>query len=233
MIKIENFLILNTLEKGGEYIMNKKIFFSGMSIVSAMALLAGVTYAQLSSPATATDITFASETANLLIAKDTVGGVLPTGDGLTAFEGTFEPTQSFNPLTHNIFPGYNQNFTFWLWNKSGADIPLTNAVGLGSYAASGVGEGDLTTNLTVGFNCTDEGPTGGGATANGNFPLSSWTPGNEDLGSLPSGDFALCTMNATVPTSVTSMTTGENVSFTATFTGTQVEPKGTPTPAPL
>lgn len=206
--------------------MNRRIAMSALSIVAALTLMGGATYAQLSSNATGTGITFASANASLKIAKDLGGGNA----------GPFADTQTFDTPIHHVFPGYNQGFTFWLRNDSSESIPLTNAVSLGSYSATGVGVGDLTTNLEVGFNCTNMGVTSntpGAITSNGLFPISVWNPGNEDLGSLGAGEYAFCTMTANVPSSVTSMLTGENVTFTATFTGTQVEPSPSSSPSSI
>lgn len=204
--------------------MNKKIFLSGLSIAVTLALVSGAVFAQLTSSSSANGITFTSETASLLIATD---------NGSNAPAGQFQSSiTAAGP--HKVFPGYNQNFAFWLQNASGNDIPLNNVVTL----SVGGAPGNLNNNLLLSFNCTDEGigptPTPGASlSSNGSFPLSAY--GSENIGTLPAGHIAQCIMNASVPSNVTTLSSSDNAVFNATFTGTQVEPSVSPAPsqAPL
>ncbi len=196
--------------------MNRKILMSGISIVATISLFAGVTYAQLTATAAGSGITFAAESAGLEIAQDNNG---------TPVDGWLS-TQDFSGIINNVFPGFNKNITFWLFNNSGADIPLSTIVTLKTptYDPS---DNDLNNNLSVGFNCYDYGTTlpssvGTIPVTNADYALSAW--GSETLPTLQPGDYAYCAMNASVPANVTSLIPGEKVSFTANFGGTQVEP---------
>ena len=83
-----------------------------MSIVTAMALMAGSTFALFSDTAISQNNTFATATADLQISADDDGNIggSPTGYGSEIAAPAIDES--------NILPGFNKTYYFWLKNNT-------------------------------------------------------------------------------------------------------------------
>lgn len=172
--------------------MNKKIMMSGLSIISALALLGGTAFAAFTTQATATGNTFSTGIEDLRISTD---------------DSVYASTIS-NPFNHaNITPGYNQQFIFYLKNF-GADPIDINA----SFVGGATGLDDV---LMTDFDCDN------GANPSA-FSVTAMKGGSVSLGSLNPGASTLCHITVNLPFSVdNSYSGGVQSVFDVHFDGTQ------------
>jgi len=107
-----------------------RIGLSLLSILVALSLMAGATFAFFNDTATSTGNTFSTGNASLLIATD-------TGEGLPA-DGEFSESIA-GPIIDNLFPGSSDRFLFWLKNDSSSDIELDLTADIASVDPSYLG----------------------------------------------------------------------------------------------
>jgi hypothetical protein len=178
--------------------MNKKIIFSGISILASFGMLAGSAFAAFTTSATAQGNTFSATTPNLEV---TVNGVGP---------GTTEPGAIVTGLIPGT-PGATQ--TFVLTNTdvdTTADMPVSLQFNLG--ATNTLPGADLS--ITVNCGGSDITDTYGG-----------WLSTPHPLGTVPHQGGALantlsCTMIPTLNSGVGNGDAGTSAVFDAVFTGT-------------
>src|SRR5258708_4473062 len=157
--------------------MNKKILFSGMSILASLTLLAGSAYAAFDTTATASDNTFSSGTDNLTISLN----------NLSDFHSTIG-----SPFTgSNIAPGYNHVFTFYLKNENTS----TDNLNVSATFTGTPGDTALENALSTHFSCNDN----GNITTPSAFSVTSMRGGSVSLGTIKNGDTASCTLTVTLP----------------------------------
>jgi len=172
--------------------MNKKIALSGLSIVAALTLMGGATFAAFTTTATATDNTFSTTTPTLTISTDgthfgtsepgfTVGGLVPGGS-----------TANQNFSLQNINTDPTGDLTVFL--------KFTNL--------SGSLNGD---DISFTVDC------GGGPITD---TYSHWVSTGNDLNIvLLHNSTQACTMKASLVTGAGNTDAGKNVNFDAVFTG--------------
>jgi len=153
--------------------MNKKILFSGMSILASLTLLAGSALAAFVTTATASGNTFSTTNPNLLI--NTGGGA---GTTVTGFTET-GITPGANPVTHN----------FTLFNN---DTDPNATMTLTGQLNPTAGDSSLEPDLVVRVTCDN----GTDTTA---LPLSTWMAGGVVLNTLGPGITTNCTMQVSLP----------------------------------
>lgn len=194
--------------------MNRKIAMSMLSIVAALTLMGGATYAQFASSALSDNNTFATGNADLKIAPDVNNG-----------PGTYAAFIPGFSATGNIFPGYTQNFKFWLKNTSTTAIDLSNIARFVDVQGTGFIE-PLQDALQVTFTCTRIGDSV--VTTAGPFSVNAWEAGQAPVGTLLGGNVpaseAQCVMNASLPLSADNTVQNSTVRFDAQFDATQVAP---------
>ena len=192
--------------------MNKKIAMSGLSIFAALAVMGGATFAAFTDTATATNNTFASGNADLLIAVD--GGL-----GEPNLE-VFAPSIAGADFD-NVFPGFNQNFMFWLKNTSDSNIELNITADLLNLVQTGT---DLDDALLIKWVCDLNNDTvlDQNTEASSEFSVRQWVDGGfATLGSLAQNEAMKCGMYSRVPTTATNDIAGESISFDVTYDATQ------------
>lgn len=200
--------------------MNTRIAFSAISILAALTITAGATFAVFTDVATSQDNTFSTGNADLQLADD---------NGLGA-AGTYA-----NDITgatfSNMAPGQTVTKQFWIKNNGTVNLATTvdlEGESLGSAQ-------DLKTALTIKFKCdtNDNGLTDDpGTTAK---TVNQWltdTPESLDTilastgaqnasSSTSDADELVCQMIGTVSGSAGNEIAGETLSFDARFDGTQ------------
>jgi predicted ribosomally synthesized peptide with SipW-like signal peptide len=195
--------------------MNRKIAISSMSILGALVIMGGATFAAFSDSVTATGNTFAVGDANLEIALDSTG----------PFNSTIEA-----PDFSGMFPGQTKEYTFWLRNNSTAAIDLDLVADVTSISDPVDANAEIDNVLLVSWVCDTDG--NGGLVDN--TPTSEFSPrawldgGNTSIGSLGAGEQMVCRMFGRLPSSAGNDIAGETVSFSVEYGATQVFP--TPTP---
>lgn len=192
--------------------MNKRIVMGGLSIVAALTLMGGATFAQFTSSATLDNSTFATGDASLGIAADSADA--PVLGYSTTITG-------FGPI-NNIAPGYSANFVFWLRNGSSSAINLDVIAKLTGVSGDEV----LQDALKITFTCTRRDGT---TTIAGPFSVNDWEAGSAPVGTLLSGgtadglgsDETQCVMNVNLPLSSDSSVANKTVTFDGQFDATQ------------
>ncbi len=194
---------------------NKKITLSALSIVTALALTAGATYAFFTDQATSTGNTFSTGNANLQIGQD-------TGDENTVAFGDSYLAPDYSDLT----PGFTSNSDFWLRNTSSGTISLNILADLTVTAETPGSDAtdNLKDNLLISWNCdTDDDGSLGNNTPSSEFSVNQWaTGGNADLGTIAPNNAIFCRMTARVPSSATNEIAGDSLSFDGLFDATQL-----------
>jgi len=165
-----------------------------LTITALIVLVAGVTQAVWTDPATITDNTFTSGNADLDL-----------WDG-SDWQDTIN---TFSDV--NIYPGWTKDFTFYVKNNSSADIPLDITVELSSLG----GNLGLKDNLKLEFIWD-----GGSA---GPQSLSWWKANNWSLGSLDQGIQRTYTARFSLPDTVGNELQNLSVNFVVLLNGTQGE----------
>src|SRR4051812_43751677 len=119
---------------------NKKIALSGLSILSALTLMAGSAFAVFTTQANANGNTFSSGTESLLVSPDNSSPASYLQTIINPFHAT------------KVTPGYNKVFTFYLKNdntNSNDTLAVTT-----SFTGTG-GDTSFEDALTTQFSCND------------------------------------------------------------------------------
>lgn len=176
--------------------MNSKIMMSGLSIMTALTLMAGSAYAAFVAQAQSTGNTFSTGVADLQISSDNVtyGANIPA-----FFSGS------------GFFPGDSRNYTFYLKNNSASGVTLN----VDAAFTNGSGDGALQNALMTDFACNNTADPAA-------FSVSSMLGGSVDLGDIPSGGVVVCTLNVSLPTSADNSVANKTVGFDGIFNATQV-----------
>lgn len=199
--------------------MNKKIAMSGLSIMAALMMLGGATYAQFASSATTTENTFATGNADLRIAVDTGAGEPSEGSFLSSIAGA-----NFD----NIAPGFDDRYLFWLKNTSESNIDLNltaDLLNLDQDPDNTDPNTNLDEALLIRWVCDLDGnhsldPV---TETTSEFSVRQWIDGGfASLGSLNAGETMFCGMYSRVPMSVTNDIANETISFDVKYDATQV-----------
>jgi len=182
--------------------MNRKIFFSGLSIVASMALMAGSAFAAFPVSATSTGSTFSSASPSLELCNDN-NGVLGSCNN-----------QIPSPINvANIIPGTDQTFIFWIKN-TGTDT-LSNFTGIFNNP-TGTGHGlssVLETDLSVLLNC--DATSNNGHTTNSKFNI--WESNKTITGAtLAPGTASRCIMTVGLSSGNTT-DANQTLNFNAVF----------------
>lgn len=181
---------------------NRRILASGMSIVTAMALMAGSTFALFSDTAISQNNTFSTATADLQISADDDGNV----GGAPVGYGNEIAAPAINEL--NMTPGFSKTYYFWLKNNStGVNMNLTATL---NDIVNTVNAG-MQDNVQVALNC---GAAAGPAT------VTVWNAGEYPVGSLTAGNEVQCAMTVTLG-DVDNTFQGSSLRFDGVFKGTQ------------
>jgi predicted ribosomally synthesized peptide with SipW-like signal peptide len=195
--------------------LNKKIITSSMSIIAALSLMTGATFAFFTDSASSTGNTFTTGNADLQIAVDNPEGAESFGSSVVG------------PTFNSLFPGFSNQYFFWLKNNSSAAITLDAKADLSSLVTSG---SPLASALLVRWTCDQDGDNSlGDETPTAEFSAQQWfDSGDTALVSLPQGVQRFCSMNTRIPSTANSDIAGQTVSFNADYNAAQFVP--TPTP---
>lgn len=204
---------------------------SAISIVSALAILGGTTFALFDTQATLADNTLSTGNANLLIANDTVGDGSGSGTGYAASI----PGVDFD----NIAPGFITEKVFWLKNHSTSGTGLDVELGLENLGGAFHGtDGSLPDKMKVQFICdTDSNGLATGNSASINQSVNAWISGGplamSTIGPSQGGsnavaksdaDELLCKMIVTLDPLAGNELQNSDISFDGIFNGTQDTP---------
>lgn len=173
--------------------MNKKIFMSGFSIMSALVLMGGAAFAAFTDSASATGNTFSTVTPNLLISVPNISSPAASVPGFTVgglVPGSTTAAQTFVLQNSNTEASANMTLT-------GQFVPLSGALdpNLISFTITCVGDQPVT----------------------GTY--QQWVNAAQSLGSLAPNSSKSCDMTATLSGSATNTAAGQNVVFDAVFVG--------------
>lgn len=196
---------------------------SAMSIVTALALAGGATFAFFSDTATSSDNTFSTGNADLLIAPEGPESPGSYSDSIAGF------------IASNLIPGFEDDFVFWLKNGSSADMSFDL---VGSFAnVSTTGNADIANQLTAQITCMSDTDNNGSLdttiATSGTFSVNGWAGGPQSLGTLGPNDGdsdgtgpdeAECTMHVVLPDGLNSTYENSSAEFDGVFDATQVDP---------
>ena len=185
---------------------------SGLSIISALTIMGGATYAAFSGSATATSNTFATSTANLQISVDPGGA-----------DGTFFPTVNGDDFS-GVLPGQTKSFNFWLKNNS-SDMSMTLTADVSAITDAEDSVQQLDNELKVSWTCDSNGDNSlSGETPSAEFSPRDWLVGGNApiLATLPANTKRFCQMNGRLPETATNDVAGETMSFDVKYDGTQI-----------
>lgn len=181
---------------------NKKIVFSAISILGALALMGGTAFAAIVDQVNANDNTLASSTPTLELSADGVNFYHAISSGLINIS--------------NIRPGTPVTGVFYLRNNDGAN-PIAINTTFSTTAGSGIGTTVglfLEQDLKLSLSCED-----GENVAADNF--KNWEAAGKNLsGTLAAGATTKCTMTANLPTGIYTdfnQTLGFNAVFSASL----------------
>jgi predicted ribosomally synthesized peptide with SipW-like signal peptide len=211
--------------------MNRKIALSGLSIIAALTILGGATYAAFVDTANQNTNTFSVGDADLLIAPDTGSGPGTFTDSITG------------PTFNGLVPGGTKNFDFWLKNDSTSVIGLDLTADVSAINPAPDGAQTLDNVLLIKWNCDTDGDLSlGNNTPTAEFSPRAWfTGGNAGIGSLAPGAQMFCRMIGTLPSSADNSLFNQQVQFDVKYDASQgasptpsptTTPTGTPTPTP-
>lgn len=191
--------------------MNKKIALSGLSIMAALTILAGATYAAFSDFVTATGNTFAVGNADLQIALDNSGAPGTYGDTIPG------------PTFSGIIPGQTKNYVFWLKNASTSATPLDLTADINAIDPTDDGAQTIDNTLLVSWTCdTDHDNSLANNTPTAEFSPRDWlNGGNAGVGALTPGQQMECELNGRLPDTADNTVAGQTVSFDARYDGNQ------------
>lgn len=194
--------------------MNKKIAMSGLSIVAALTIMGGATFAQFSDSATVSGNTFSTGDSNLQIAANNAGIPGTYGESITG------------PTFTGIFPGQTKTFEFWLKNSSTAAINLDLLADVSAINPTDNITQTIDNVLLISWVCDTD---GNGGLAD-NTPSSAFSPrdwfegGNAALGSLEPNEEMICRMFGNLPLSADNTVANQSVAFDVRYDATQVVP---------
>lgn len=174
--------------------MNKKIMMSGLSIISALALLGGTAFAAFTTTATATGNTFSTDNPSLLITTTAGPGTSEPGFTVSGLiPGGSSSPQAFDLVNNGLNPlSVNAQFTI----TNGATTPIVD-------------------DMSITISCTN------GFTATETHPVSYWTSGTVPLGTLNPSGTANCTMTGSLANGVGNPDANKTVIFDAVFGGSE------------
>ncbi len=178
---------------------NRKIALSGLSILSALTMVAASAFAQFTAQATTIGNTFSSGTEHLQISTDggnTYHDTLPN-----PFNGT------------KITEGYSHTFNFKLHNDNTNSSDTLNVT---ATFANGTPDGALDNALVTQFSCTNNSVT----TTPSPFNVTAMRGGSVSLGQILSGTDADCSLTVSMPTGDSSLA-GKTTSFDVDFNASQ------------
>lgn len=190
--------------------MNRKIAMSALSILGALTIMGGATFAAFGDTATATANTFATGIAALKISQDNSGPV--------SFLDTIP-----GPNFAGIIPGQTKNFDFWLKNESDTAITLNLTADVNAISPLDDPTQDIDNVLLVSWNCdTDLDNDLGNNTPSAEFSPRDWlNGGNASVGSLNTGQQMFCRMSGRLPSTADNTVAGETVAFDVIYDATQ------------
>lgn len=191
---------------------NRRIAISAMSIVGALAIMGGATFAFFTDTAQSTGNTFSSGNADLQIAPDNNGA-----------PGTFTQNLSDAFNVANIMPGYDESHLFWLKNASASNISLDLLTDVSNYSAPNNPDLALADNLLVSWRCDTNQNNSLDEAYTAEFSVKQWFDGgNAALGTITHNDEMFCEMRTRVLSSVDSSVANGTVDFDVKFDGTQL-----------
>lgn len=190
---------------------NRKIAMSAVSILAAIALMGGTTFAFFTDQASSTNNTFSTGNADLDIAPD-------TGTGPGGFAETIS-----GPNFTGIIPGETRNFDFWLRNNSSTALGLDLLADISAINPVLDADQEIDNVLLISWNCdTDLDLSLGNNTPTSEFSPRDWlNGGDESVGSLASGTQMFCRMIGRLPSTADNTVAGETVVFDAVYNASQ------------
>lgn len=202
--------------------MNSKIALSGLSILAALTLVGGATFALFSDVASSQDNTFATGNADLVIAQGDISPGAYTSD---------IPAPAVSESA--IAPGFTKAYPFWLKNNSTSAISLNLETTFNDVVILG-GNAELANQLTAQFTCQSDTNNDGSLdttiATSGTFTINQWDAGSAPLGTLglndgdsngTGSDEARCVMTVNLPSSADNTLAGSSLSFDGIFNATQ------------
>lgn len=183
---------------------------SGLSIVAALTIMGGATFAAFSDSATTTANTFATGNADLQIAVNST-------DPLVFSDSIAGPNFS------GILPGQTKNFDFWLKNNSTATLTLDLTADVSSITPSEDGAQGIDNALLISWVCDSNGNNSlGDESPTAEFSPRDWlNGGNASVGSLAAGAQKFCRMSGRLPSSADSTVANQSVAFDVRYDATQ------------
>jgi hypothetical protein len=174
---------------------NRKIAMSGLSILTAFAMMGGSAFAAFTTTATATGNTFSTTTPGLTVNVNNTGaGTNVTGATVTGLiPGVDGPAQTF-VLANTTNPASSLPVTLQLTNLPANTLPGAD--------------------LTIRVNCAG---SAGGLDITATY--SDWITSAHSLGTITSGGSFTCTMTPTLNSGVGNGDAGKSAVFNADFTG--------------
>lgn len=203
--------------------MNRRIVLSAVSIVGALAVMGGATFAAFTDSATATNNTFATGNPSLLLSADPGGS-----------EPSFLDTIA-GPSFSGLVPGDTKIFPFWIKNASDGDVNFD----VTGDVASIVEDADLDDALLVSWKCDQSGDNSlADETPTSEFSPRAWLAGGNTsvLMNLAPGVKRYCEMTGRLPSTAGNEVAGETLHFNVIYDASQVlstpAPSASPSPSP-
>lgn len=179
--------------------MNKKILMSGISIISALAMLGGSAFAAFTVNATSNGSTFSSGNPSLQLCNDSSNTAVGCGN------------QIASPINvSDLIPGTAKTFYFWIYNTGTDTLSPLSA----QFAATG-GSSALESDLQVTITCDGY---SNNATA-GVAAFNVWESLQSLGGTIAPSTASRCTMTVELPSGNTT-DVNQTLNFNATFSGT-------------
>ncbi len=185
---------------------NRRIIISSLSVITALSLMTGATFAFFTDTASSQGNSFTSGNADLQLAQDNAGTAGTFGNNTTG------------PVLTNLFPGFTGKFAFWVRNNSTANVPLAIKADL-----SGTPVGELADNLYISWTCDVDGNNSlVGETPTTEFTVNQWISGGDTaLITLNQNVQRYCEMNARIPDTAGNDIQGDSAVFNADYNATQ------------
>lgn len=170
--------------------------------------MGGATFAAFSSQATSANNTFATGTADLLIAEDVSGNPGTFGSSITG------------PNFTGMLPGDSKDFLFWL--KNGSTSPTSLAL-TADVSAINSAANALDDSLLVSWTCdTNFNNSLGDETATSEFSPRDWLDGGSaSIVTLPQSQQMYCKITGRLPSTADNTVSGMTVDFDAIYDGVQ------------
>jgi predicted ribosomally synthesized peptide with SipW-like signal peptide len=185
---------------------NRRIIISSLSVITALSLMTGATFAFFTDTASSQGNSFTSGNADLQLAQDVTGNAGTFGNNISG------------PVLTNLYPGFTGDFPFWVKNNSSANIPLAIKADL-----SGTQTGELADNLYIRWTCdTDGNGSLVGETPTAEFTVNQWISGGDTtLIMLNQNVQRFCQMHARIPNTAGDDIQGDSAVFNADYNATQ------------